>query len=172
MSSHCVLSRWRAERRRKLSHGSPYEGTDLMTEDSTLLNSLPPQSLPPHPTTLAIRTSTYGFGGARLVHNHSPHIFPYCLAPLRASSHPKFLGFTVSLCFFCSLCLGHMFSVYFHVLLFCDIIQLLAQMSPLEGLLLIAFSKNYHSSLTSVLWSTVITWHYICQFMSFTFGLN
>ena len=36
-----------------------------------------------------------------------------------------------------------MFSMYFHVLLFCDIIQLLAQMSPLEGLLLIAFSKNH-----------------------------
>ena len=54
---------WRAESRRKLSHGSSYKGTNLMTEGSTLLNSLPPQSLPPNTTTLGIRTSAYGFGG-------------------------------------------------------------------------------------------------------------
>lgn len=108
------------------------QGTNLMTEGSTLLNSLPLQSLPPDTPTLGIRTST---------DVNIP--FPTALLPCCASSHPSFLGFPVSLYIRCSLCLGHMFPMYFHVLRFCDIVQLLAQMSPLEGPLLIAFSKNH-----------------------------
>ena len=85
---------WRAKSRSKLSHGSSYKGTNLMTEGSTLLNSLPPQSLPPNTTTLGIRTSTYGFRGTYLVPNHSPHIFPYCLAPLLCFQPPQLSWFS------------------------------------------------------------------------------
>lgn len=150
------------------------QGTNLMTEGSTLLNSLPLQSLPPDTPTLGIRTSTDGFGGTHLVPNRSPHTFPYCLAPLLCFQPPQVSWFSClpvhSLLTLPRAYVPHVFPcltlLWYHSALGSDV--------TFRRTLLIAFSKNHpHSSLTFVLWSTVITWHYIiCQFIFFTFVLN